>query len=325
MNANPGTPERVRHAPGEVTAAALYAAGAFIERIRAPRGAWIAAVPVVIVNYVAFRAQLRFWQAHLDPADAILVSVALESVAVYWSWLAAQALIADDSALRPRLAAYGTALLIGALNYSHYCRPGWRPTVTAVTFGLMSAISPWLWTAYSRRVSRPLLKAKGLIEDHSVRLGATRWFWHAYRCVRVTWLATWEGVNRPAEAIALYAVRQEEKREKKAAGTDGGRGTVAVPAENVPADETPPPARPHREPRREESQRAQARDQGSGLAAASPPGSGDLEQAVLARLLADPSRKLPGVNKLCEAERIGAPKARRILTAARAARNGGGS
>src|SRR6476646_3109814 len=165
MNANPGTPERVRYAPGETATAALLAAGALIERARAPRGAWIAAVPIVIVNYVAFRAQLRFWQAHLDPADAVLFAVALESVAVFWSWLAAQALIADDSALRPRLAAYGTALLIGTLNYSHYCRPGWRPAVAAVTFGLMSAISPWLWTAYSRRVSRPLLKARGLIED----------------------------------------------------------------------------------------------------------------------------------------------------------------
>ncbi|HXJ25336.1 MAG TPA: hypothetical protein VNH17_06540, partial [Streptosporangiaceae bacterium] len=268
------TPERVRHAPGETATAALLAAGALIERARAPRGAWIAAVPIVIINYVAFRAQLRFWQAHLDPADAILVSVALESVAVFWSWLAAQALIADDSALRPRLAAYGTALLIGTLNYSHYCRPGWRPTVAAVTFGLMSAISPWLWTAYSRRVSRPLLKAKGLIEDHSVRLGVTRWFWHAYRCLGVMWLATWEGVNKPADAIALYSARREEKRalrEEKTAGTSGDRGTVALPAENVPADKTPPPARPHREPRRAVTGQREARVPGNGLAAASSP------------------------------------------------------
>jgi hypothetical protein len=319
-DANPGRRERARHDPGEVAAAALLAAGALIERARAPRGAWIAAVPVVIVNYVAFRAQLRFWQAHLGPADAILVSVALESVAVYWSWLAAQALIADDSALRPRLAAYGTALLIGALNYSHYCRPGWRPTVAAVTFGLMSAISPWLWTAYSRRVSRPLLKAKGLIEDHSVRLGATRWFWHAYRCVRVTWLATWEGVNRPADAIALYTASREEKP----AGADENRDTVAVPAKNVPADKAPPPARPHREPRRAVTGQREARVPGNGLAAASPRG---LEQAVLAELLAHPEQELPGWRKLSR-EKFGVSEsraARKVLDQVKAARNGGGS
>ena len=195
--------------------------------------------------------------------------------------------------------------------------------MAAVTFGMMSAISPWLWTAYSRRVSRPLLKARGLIEDHSVRLGVTRWSWHAYRCVVTTWLATWEGVNRPAGAIALYSARQEAgraRREEKAAGTGGDRGTVALPAENVPADKAPPPARPHREPRRAVTGQREARVPGNGLAAASP-----REQDVLARLLADPGRKLPGVNRLCDTERIGAPKARRILEQARAARNGGGS
>jgi hypothetical protein len=311
MDANPGTPERVRRAPGDTAVAALLAAGALIERARAPRGAWIAAVPIVIVNYVAFRAQLRFWQDHLDPADAILVSVALESVAVYWSWLAAQALIADDSALRPRLAAYGTALLIGTLNYSHYCRPGWRPTVAAVTFGTMSAISPWLWSAYSRRVSRPLLKARGLIEDHSVRLGVTRWFWHAYRCIGVTWLATWKGENKPAEAIALYEARREERPD-----------TVASPAGNSPAGEAPPPpARPHREPRREVNGQREARNTGTGRAAADPA----LEQAVLAELLADPARELPGWRKLSR-EKFGldrSRKAARVLEQARAARNGG--
>ena len=70
------------------------------------------------------------------------------------------------------------ALLIGALNYSHFDGPGWRPAVQAVTFGMMSAISPWLWSVHSRRVSRDVLKDKGLIEPHAVRLGGTRWWWH---------------------------------------------------------------------------------------------------------------------------------------------------
>src|SRR5215813_5398506 len=108
---------------------------------------WLAAVPVALVNAVAFGAQLGFWHAHLPTlAQAVLVALALESIAVYLAWLAHLAQLADDSALRLRLGAYGTALLIGALNYSHFMAPGWRPTVAAVTFGLMSAISPWLWS-----------------------------------------------------------------------------------------------------------------------------------------------------------------------------------
>jgi hypothetical protein len=247
----------------EIITAALLSIGAAIETFR-PTGtsqgrahrAWLAAVPVVIVNYVAFRAQLRFWQAHLDRTDALLVALALESIAIYLAWLANLALVADDSALRLRLAAYGTALVIGVLNYSHYMKPGWKPTVAAVTFGMMSVISPWLWTAYSRRVSRPVLKAKRLIEDHAVRLGANRWVYHAYRCVRVMRAATWKGENRIEEAIQLVY--------PDTPGPD--RSARGKPA----ARKTPPSAPPTREPRPEAAAAAdgRAKARGRGLTAA---------------------------------------------------------
>jgi hypothetical protein len=168
------------------------------------RRGWLAAIPVILVNSVAFGAQLGFWRVHVPLVfEAVLVALALESIAIYLAWHAHLAQLADDSALRLRLAAYGMALLIGSLNYSHFCGPDWRPTVEAVTFGMMSAISPWLWSVHSRRVSRDALKVKGLIEPHAVRLGATRWFWHPRPCVRVMSRATWVGENDPAKAIAL--------------------------------------------------------------------------------------------------------------------------
>lgn len=207
--------------------------------------AWVAAIPIVIVNCVAFRAQLRFWQAHLTAGDAILVSVALESIAIYLAWQAHLAQLADDSSFRLRFGAYGMALLIGTLNYSHYMKPGWRPTVAAVTFGMLSAISPWLWSIHSRRGSRDWLKALRLIEDHAVRLGATRWFFHAYRCLRVMRAATWKGENRPAEAIALVYPGE--------------------PARST-ASQSPPPESRSREPRPVYPVSAKARD--AGLAAA---------------------------------------------------------
>lgn len=175
---------------------------------------WLSAVPVVLVNVVAFGAQLGFWHAHVPlPLEAVLVALALESIAIYLAWQSHLAQLADDSALRIRLAAYGMALLIGALNYSHFMLPGWRPTVAAVTFGMMSAISPWLWSVHSRRVSRDALKERGLIEAHAVRLGATRWLWHPVRSAWVMWHATWLGETDPSRAIALSApaVRLEDK------------------------------------------------------------------------------------------------------------------
>jgi hypothetical protein len=70
----------------------------------------------------------------------------------------------------------------------------------------MSLSSPWLWSVHSRRASRDALKARGLIEPHAVRLGATRWTWHPLRSSRVMFRATWEGESDPAKAIALPAI-----------------------------------------------------------------------------------------------------------------------
>jgi hypothetical protein len=181
--------------------------------IGARRRGWlavVAAVPVVLVNAVAFAGQLAFLRVHLPwplPGQ-VLVAVALESVAVYLAYHAHVAQLADDSAMRLRLAAYSFALVIATMNYSHYMAPGWRPTFPAVAFGLLSASSPWLWSVHSRRTSRDALMARGLVEPHAVRLGATRWTWHPVKSARVMWHATWKGENDPAAAIALAAAAE---------------------------------------------------------------------------------------------------------------------
>ena len=193
---HPAAPDRWRHVTSAVSAMAAH------------RG-WLAAVPVVLVNAVAFAGQLAFLRTHLPwtPAGQVLVAITLESVAVYLAWQAHLALAADDSALRLRLAAYGFAAVIGVMNYSHWMASGWRPTFTAVTFGLMSVSSPWLWSVHSRRSSRDALKARGLIEPHAVRLGATRWTWHPLRSAKVMFRATWVAENDPAVAIGLPAIK----------------------------------------------------------------------------------------------------------------------
>jgi hypothetical protein len=169
-----------------------------------------AAVPVVLVNAVAFAGQLAFLRAHLPwpPIGQVAVALALESVAVYLAWHAHLAQVANDSALRLRLAAYAFALVIGAMNYSHYAAPGWRPTFAAVAVALCSAASPWLWGIHSRRVSRDRLMAAGLVEPHALRLGGTRWTWHPWRSARVMWFATWQGITDPAEALAAAELRE---------------------------------------------------------------------------------------------------------------------
>jgi len=165
------------------------------------------------VNAVAFAGQLAFLREHLPwpLLGQVMMAVALESVAIYLAFHAHAAQLASDSALRLRLASYGFAAVIGAMNYSHYAAVHGRPTFPAVAVGLMSASSPWLWAIHSRRVSRDMLLASGQIEPHALRLGPTRWLWHPLRSSRVMWLATWEGITDPRDAVTRWeAARQED-------------------------------------------------------------------------------------------------------------------
>jgi hypothetical protein len=177
-----------------------------------------AIVPVLAVNACAFLGQLGYLHTHLTAwglPGQILVAFTLESIAVYLSYHAHVARLADDAAFRMQTSAYCLALVIGVMNYSHWCEPHWHPTPIAITFALMSTVSPWLWGIHSRRESRDKLKARGLIEPHAVRLGSTRWTWHPVRSVLVMWRATWEGITTPAEAIAAHEAARAAKAADK--------------------------------------------------------------------------------------------------------------
>ena len=181
------------------------------ERAGTPRKSLLfaAAVPVILVNGVAFAGQLAFLRAHLPwPLEGqLMMAAALESIAIYLAFHAHVAALANDSALRLRLASYGFAVVIATMNYSHYAAHNWRPTFPAVAVGLMSASSPWLWGVHSRRASRDQMIAAGLIEGHALRLGSTRWLWHPLRSARVMYHATWAGVTDPRQALARWGTR----------------------------------------------------------------------------------------------------------------------
>ena len=193
------------------------------------------AVPVLLVNTVAFFGQFGYLRDHLPwpVAGVVLAALALESIAIYLQWHAHLAQMSNDSALRLRLASYFLALGIGVLNYSHYAGPRWAPTAAAVICGLMSVISPWLWSVHSRRVSRDELMARGLVEEHALRLGATRWTWHPARAIRVMHNATWSGETSPARAIAAYGKPKWPTTVPPRAASPRAAVPVAVPGERA--------------------------------------------------------------------------------------------
>lgn len=246
------TIEPVAAPPAPALPARWYASQALHRAILA----CVAAIPVALVNSVAFIGQFEFLHTHVPwilPGQ-VLFAVALESVAVYLAWHAHIARMSNDSSGRITLSAYGFALVIASMNYSHYAGPHWRPTFMAVGLALMSASSPWLWNVHSRRVSRDKLMARGLLEEKAVRLGATRWTWHPYRSMVVTWLATWEGETNPQRAIAMLKEHASEAEERRAGrallrhgGTGRNDGTPTGTAAPLPAP-AQQPAVPARQP-----------------------------------------------------------------------------
>lgn len=166
----------------------------------------ITAVPVILVNTVAIFGQLEFLRSRMpwNLAADILFAVALESVAVFLAYSAHKALLANDSAMRLRIAAYVFAGIVGTANGSHYLSHG-HVTFAALGMAMMSASSPWLWSVYSRRTSRDSLMRLGLIEQHAIRLGMNRFLFHPVRSFRVYRHAVWCGEQNVKQAItAVY-------------------------------------------------------------------------------------------------------------------------
>lgn len=284
------------------------AAGAAASAARSPRShAIVAAGPVMLVNAVAFIGQYMYVHKHMPwiVPGQVMFAVALETVAVYLAWQAHLAAMKNDSAMRLRLGAYIFACGIGAMNYSHYAAPHWRPTFPAVGLFLMSALSPWLWGVHTRRVSRDELMAKGQLEGRSLRLGATRWLWHAIRSARAMYHATWIGETNVARAIDATDAERTARLARRAAR----RPRAAVPP--VPPEPPAPVSAPQPEqaaisgaPAAAELNGAPARQSGAvratarlqaapALSGAKPPQ--DLIDAAARSLAALPVGELPSV------------------------------
>lgn len=174
----------------------------------------IAALPIVLVNTVAVGGQLAWAHDHLGSwhlPGQVMFAAALESIALFLAYHAYLAEKSNDSALRLKLSSYTLGFVIGLINYTHWAVNTWTPTAVAVIMGMLSSLSPWLWSTYSRRVSRSILAANGLIESHALRLGVTRYMYHPIRSFKVARHASWIGESRITKAIASYDTMAAER------------------------------------------------------------------------------------------------------------------
>jgi hypothetical protein len=213
----------------------------------------------LFVNGVAVAGQFGWARDHIVRNSAgwgtlsdLAYAGTVESVAIAFAAYAHEAQTQNDSAFRLKLASYATGAIVGALNYWHYAPAFTQPNAKAVTLGLLSALSPWLWGLRSRRKSRDILLKRGLIEERSVKLGAAMWVFHTYLSAKVVFKATFFGERDPSKAKALI---------KQPSWTVPAGGAVPVPAPGnevapVPVRKSiapPVPARPRAVPVPEEA------------------------------------------------------------------------
>lgn len=187
--------------------------------------------PLFLVNVAAITGQIGWALDHLaigEPGTvlrwfaAIMFGVTAESIALFLQYYANRALLNRDSAASLYLAAFATAGLVAAVNFSHWSAPAegeffGKVNATAVIFALCSFASPWLWRIHNRAEYREALRAAGEIDSRAVKLSMARKIMYPIRSFQVIRLAAWQGETNPAKAVEMYETRRIAKATVRAA------------------------------------------------------------------------------------------------------------
>jgi hypothetical protein len=174
-------------------------------------------LPLLLVNSAAVYGQAGWAYDHLGHnwTVAALFALAVESIGIFLAAEAHAALMAGHASGALRLGSYAVGALVGTLNYAHFASAGYRPNPLAVTFGLLSSISPWLWAIRSRSMNRVRLYELGLIDPRAVKFSRLRWALFPVRTFAAFRAAVWAGVQRPDEAVAAADARRATRRAAK--------------------------------------------------------------------------------------------------------------
>lgn len=186
-----------------------------VNAINNHRRAVFAILPIFGCNGTAFTGQLFFFHDHAKSwpfVGVILFAATMESIALYLASEAAEREKKNIASFNVRMASYAFGLFVGIINYSHYAGADFRPTVFAVIFGAMSALSPWLWAMYGRGQAYEMQLENGLIEARGVKFAKIRWIMWPYETFHAMRLAAWTGERNPEKAIADYEKFAANKR-----------------------------------------------------------------------------------------------------------------
>lgn len=200
-------------------------------------------LPLVLVNAAALVGQsiwtyqqlsAHFLTSHrgLAVASAILMGLAVESIAIYLAVQAHSAMMADQASGGLRLGSYLVGGSMAVVNFTHFSSAPVSSVPLGAMFGVASLLSPWLWAVDSKAAHRAQLAARGIVDPRGVKLSTVRKISAPIRSLRVFMWAAWAGETDPARAVRGWeSTRQSIPQSTQ---TVQARATIEV-AQSVPA------------------------------------------------------------------------------------------
>ncbi|BCJ65085.1 hypothetical protein GCM10009779_64810 [Polymorphospora rubra] len=204
------------------------------EKLRNRLAALRPVAPLIVVNGVAVYGQVQFayhdishesWSPLAKLGLAVAFATAVESISVYVGWHAHDSLLLKDYAGAARLRRYSylIAMVVAGINYWHFAGEdffGLAPTPAALTFGLLSGLSPWLWGLHTRRAQRVQLIAESptLIDEAGAEFSRERRRAFPLRTYQARRWSIDHGIRDPRKAWEGYNAERRRARAQRPAG-----------------------------------------------------------------------------------------------------------
>lgn len=177
-------------------------------------------VPIVLVNLMALAGQAAWGYGEmvtgfllgltvLSVIAGVLLGTTLESISTWLMMQAHDATMEDQASGSLRFGAYAVSGVMAYLNYTH-----WSVFARELgyAFALLSMVSPYLWSVYSKRAHAAQLAARGIVDPRGVKLSSKRKILHPFKSFGVTRHAAWTGETNPSLAVSDWESTRSVER-----------------------------------------------------------------------------------------------------------------
>jgi hypothetical protein len=202
-------------------------------------------LPLLLVNVAGLVGQsiwtyqqlIKFFLADhhkVAVVAAVLMGIAVESIAVYLAIQAHSAMMADQASGGLRMASYAVGGAMAAINFTHFSSAPVNSEALGFMFGTASLVSPWLWAVDSKAAYRAQLAARGIVDPRGVKLSSVRKIAAPVRSIKVWMWAAWAGETDPLRAVRGWESTSQSTQTPQVTATIEVQSTEPVHVAELP-------------------------------------------------------------------------------------------